>query len=89
MAELTIITLKHWSQEGEDVLQKPRGTYAPYRIRNRTGTPLFIWTDLDHTSTSEGEMTKILDNQTVEWRFDDWKTMREVCLCWLHGAPIS
>ncbi|KAK7468899.1 Vacuolar protein sorting-associated protein 13 [Stygiomarasmius scandens] len=74
-AELAITTAKMWTQEGEDILQKARGSYAPYRIQNRTGSPIFIWAAEDHTS--EGTGTQILSEQTIDWRFDDWKTMRE------------
>jgi len=34
-AELAITTLRMWGKEGERVLQKARGSYAPYRIRDR------------------------------------------------------
>ena len=78
-AELAITTMNKWNQEGDAMLQKPRGIYAPYRIRNRTGTPIFVWSDSDTAaSAAEGDMTKVLNDQTIDWRFDDWKTMREV-----------
>jgi hypothetical protein len=78
-AEVAISTLNSWSKEGDVLLSKPRGAYAPYRIRNRTGTPLFIFSDVDSgVSMGEGEMTKVLNNHIIDWRFDDWKTMREV-----------
>lgn len=68
-----------WGKEGEQVLLKARGTYAPYRIRNRTGAPIFIWSDLDGSlNTSDVSAVKITNDETVDWRFDDWKTMREV-----------
>jgi vacuolar protein sorting-associated protein 13A/C len=71
--------MRMWSREGERVLQKARGSYAPYRIRNRTGSSIFIWSDLDGSSniTTEG-VVQIANSQTLDWRFDDWKTMREV-----------
>lgn len=78
-AELAVTTLNSWSKEGDAVLQKPRGAFAPYRIRNRTGTPIFVFSDVDNgVSMGEGEMTKVLNNHIIDWRFDDWKTMREV-----------
>jgi vacuolar protein sorting-associated protein 13A/C len=78
-AELAVTTLKMWGKEGERVLQKARGSYAPYRIRNRTGSPINIWSDTDGNSiTRDAAMVNIPNDQTVDWRFDDWKTMREV-----------
>lgn len=79
-AELAITTLNTWSKEGAAMLEKPRGAFAPYRIRNRTGTPILVCSDLDTGSggtAGEGEATRVLNNQGVDWRFDDWRTMRE------------
>ncbi|RDB28887.1 Vacuolar protein sorting-associated protein 13 [Hypsizygus marmoreus] len=77
-AELVTTTLNVIGTEGEQALKKPRGTYAPYRIRNRTGSPIFIWSDMDSSlSTRDVTAVKVLNDQTVDWRFDDWKTMRE------------
>ncbi|THV04954.1 vacuolar protein sorting-associated protein 13 [Dendrothele bispora CBS 962.96] len=74
-AELAITTANMWTKEGEDILQKARGSYAPYQIRNRTGSPIFVWSVEDNASESTG--TQVLNDQTIDWRFDDWKTMRE------------
>ena len=76
--ELAITTLGIWNK-GEHILQKARGTYAPYRIRNQTGAPIFVWSDTDNSAnTKDLDAVKILHDQTIDWRFDDWKTMREV-----------
>ncbi|KAH9486936.1 Vacuolar protein sorting-associated protein 13 [Psilocybe cubensis] len=91
--ELALTTFNSWSQEGESLLQKPRGTYAPYRIRNQTGAPIFIWSDTDSTTnTKDVDVVKILHDQSIDWRFDDWKTMREfVEKSWeqLRGIPVD
>jgi vacuolar protein sorting-associated protein 13A/C len=78
-AELAITTLNMLGKEGEQVFQKARGSYAPYRIRNRTGVAIFVWSDIDgNSSTQDSSAVKVLHDQTVDWRFDDWRTMREV-----------
>ena len=83
--ELALTTLRTWSQEEAFVLQKARGIYAPYRIRNQTGAPIFVWSDTDSTANPKDvEALKILHDQAIDWRFDDWKTMREVRI--LHPA---
>ena len=72
-------TLTMWGKEGEQVLQKARGTYAPYRIRNCTGLAIFVWSDIEGSSSmKDASAVKILNDQTIDWRFDDWRTMREV-----------
>jgi len=89
-AELAITTLNMWGIEGEHVLQKARGSYAPYRIRNRTGSPIFIWSDIDgNTNTKDVPAVKILNDQTIDWRFDDWKTMREVTKALFNWLPLT
>ncbi len=78
-AEVATTTLNMWNKEGENVLQKARGTYAPYRIRNRTGASLLTWSEADAgVNTTEAEATPIHDDQTIDWRFDDWRATREV-----------
>lgn len=77
--ELALTTLSMWTQEKERVLNQARGSYAPYRIRNRTGSPIHVWSDIEGSNAKDLAPTKILNDETVDWRFDDWKTMREVC----------
>ncbi|OSD03423.1 vacuolar protein sorting-associated protein 13 [Trametes coccinea BRFM310] len=76
--ELALATSKMLGAEGDRVLQKARGSYAPYRIWNRTGYPLFIWSDTDGShNVNETTAKQIANGKTIDWRFDDWKTMRE------------
>jgi vacuolar protein sorting-associated protein 13A/C len=86
--ELAITTLNTWSK-GEHILQKPRGIYAPYRIRNQTGAPVFVWSDTDSSAnTKDIDSVKILHDQMIDWRFDDWKTMREHVSSGQHNIGI-
>ncbi len=67
------------------MLQKARGSYAPYRIWNRTGYPLFIWSDTEgQGNIRETNSKQIANGKTIDWRFDDWRTMREVSLQHIH-----
>lgn len=76
--ELAVTSANMWGKEGQVLLQKARGSFAPYRIKNRTGSPLFVWSDDDSSRDSkDASAVKIANDQTVDWRFDDWKTMRE------------
>ncbi|KAF8274093.1 hypothetical protein EI94DRAFT_1696360 [Lactarius quietus] len=47
--ELALETLNSLSRESEHVLQKARGSRAPYRIRNLTGTTLRLWSGAENT----------------------------------------
>ncbi|KAG6851060.1 hypothetical protein H0H93_002952 [Arthromyces matolae] len=75
--ELLTTSLRLWGKKNDDVLKKPRGIYAPYRIRNRTGSSILVWSDQDNSSNKDSGAIKILNDEIVDWRFDDWKTMRE------------
>lgn len=59
----------------EDVLSKPRGADAPYRIRNYTGFDLSVWAD--DNRDDEGAAAKLSDGQEYPWRFEDATSMRE------------
>uniref|UniRef100_A0A093VF33 Vacuolar protein sorting-associated protein n=1 Tax=Talaromyces marneffei PM1 TaxID=1077442 RepID=A0A093VF33_TALMA len=59
----------------EDVLSKPRGADAPYRIRNYTGFDLQVWADVE--VGENGPTAKLSDGEEYPWRFEDATTMRE------------
>lgn len=78
---MAIATMKVLGQEGEHVLRGSRGSSSPYRIRNRTGCPIYVWSDLDgHAINKDIPPVQIAHDSSVDWRFDDWKVMREVNL---------
>ncbi|CAL3963394.1 unnamed protein product [Diplocarpon coronariae] len=62
------------SQE-DDVLSKPRGTEAPYRIRNYTGFDMNVWADVPGEDNPMA--AKLEDGEEGPWRFEDWEKMRE------------
>ncbi|KAL9632336.1 MAG: hypothetical protein Q9204_003838 [Flavoplaca sp. TL-2023a] len=59
----------------EDVLSKPRGADAPYRIRNYTGFDLNVWAAAEEED--RGSAAKLTDGDEAPWRFQDATTMRE------------
>ena len=59
----------------EDVLSKPRGADAPYRIRNYTGFDLNVWAAT--REEDQGPAAKLSDGEEYPWRFEDPTTMRE------------
>lgn len=59
----------------EDILSKPRGTDAPYRIRNYTGFDINVWAQTDRNE--EGSAAKMSDGDEIPWRFEDPTTTRE------------
>ncbi|CAE6413624.1 unnamed protein product [Rhizoctonia solani] len=77
--ELAINTAMVWQQKGDQVLQRARGGDAPYRIHNRTGDVIHVWSDQDPSVKHDKapQSVKISDDEIVDWRFDDWKAMRE------------
>lgn len=59
----------------EDVLSKPRGNDAPYKIRNWTGFEVDVWTSGE--TDDEGQAAKLQDGEEKPWRFEDPTTTRE------------
>jgi vacuolar protein sorting-associated protein 13A/C len=59
----------------EDVLSKPRGAEAPYRIRNYTGFDVNVWADVPGEDNNMA--AKFQDGEEGPWRFEDWEKMRE------------
>lgn len=75
--ETALAAVAAWNQVNLRATKFARGGVAPYRIRNQTGINLQLW------SSHEGkqvDMTTLNNNQETDWRFDDWKSLREVCL---------
>ncbi|KAF2858296.1 hypothetical protein K470DRAFT_221567 [Piedraia hortae CBS 480.64] len=60
----------------EDVLSKPRGNDAPYRIRNYTGFEAFVWS-VGGEGSGEGQAEKMQDGEEKPWRFEDPTRTRE------------
>ncbi|PPQ64275.1 hypothetical protein CVT24_008413 [Panaeolus cyanescens] len=88
--EAALTTVNAWNTNGIRVLQTARGSYAPYRIINKTGSSIFVWTDVDTSSNSRDiEAVKIIHDQSIDWRFDDWKTMREHVSSGQHNIGIQ
>lgn len=65
-------------QQDEDMLTKPRGADAPYRIRNQTGHSLHVWASTETLLESEQMAVKLEDGEEAPWRFEEWEKMREV-----------
>lgn len=60
----------------EDVLSKPRGNSAPYRIRNYTGFAANVWVSGD-VEDDDSYADKFEDGEEKAWRFEDSTTIRE------------
>ncbi|KAJ5183662.1 hypothetical protein N7492_001278 [Penicillium capsulatum] len=71
----------------EDVLSKPRGADAPYRIRNYTGFDLRVWADVN--AGDEGPAAKLSDGEESQWRFEDSTAIRESLTPEGHGGIVG
>jgi vacuolar protein sorting-associated protein 13A/C len=47
---------------------------SPYVVKNLTGYPIVIWTD---ASPVQPELVTLEDGKSMNWRFEDWKKIRE------------
>ncbi|PWY87578.1 vacuolar protein sorting-associated protein [Aspergillus heteromorphus CBS 117.55] len=71
----------------EDVLSKPRGADAPYRIRNHTGFDLHVWADVN--AEEEGPAARLTDGEEYPWRFEDSTAMRETLAPEGHAGLVG
>lgn len=58
----------------EDVLGKPRGVEAPYKIRNYTGFDILVQA---RSQSDENISLKLQDGEEAPWSFEHWEKMRE------------
>ncbi|KAI3320562.1 vacuolar protein sorting-associated protein 13, partial [Xylariaceae sp. AK1471] len=61
--------------QDEDILGKPRGVEAPYKIRNYTGFDVTI--QAKTLSNDESISLKLEDGKEAPWSFEQWEKMRE------------
>lgn len=54
---------------------KSREQVAPYIIKNETGHDIEVW--IDKNSLTSESATLIRSNESVNWEFEDWRTVRE------------
>ncbi|KAI2611442.1 vacuolar protein sorting-associated protein 13 [Hypoxylon fragiforme] len=59
----------------EDVLGKPRGVEAPYKVRNYTGFDILL--QARSQSDDENISLKLQDGEEGPWSFEHWEKMRE------------
>ncbi|KAL7624686.1 Vacuolar protein sorting-associated protein 13 [Parahypoxylon ruwenzoriense] len=59
----------------EDVLGKPRGVEAPYKIQNYTGFDVLV--QARSQSNDENISLKLQDGEEAPWSFEHWEKMRE------------
>lgn len=71
----------------EDVLSKPRGADAPYRIRNYTGFDLRVWADVG--AEEDGPAAKLTDGEESPWRFEDSTAVRETLAPEGHAGLVG
>ncbi|ODM22992.1 hypothetical protein SI65_00581 [Aspergillus cristatus] len=71
----------------EDVLSKPRGADAPYRIRNYTGFDLRVWADV--SADEDGPAAKLVDGEEYPWRFEDSTAVRETLAPEGHAGLVG
>ncbi|GES89872.1 vacuolar protein sorting-associated protein vps13 [Rhizophagus clarus] len=74
--ETIFTTLSIVNHESEHVLSTSRGSRTPYKLRNRTGYNMHVWS-ISSDDAIDTEIKKMDDEQDLNWRFDDWRKTRE------------
>lgn len=73
--ELLLSASSTWSVNDPRSSLRERGGTPPYKIRNETGSSVQIWSN---SETVSGPSVVLQDGQSIDWRFDDWRSLREV-----------
>ncbi|KAL7343935.1 hypothetical protein BJY59DRAFT_711306 [Rhodotorula toruloides] len=81
--EVAMTTMSIMDREGDKVFKKPRGSNAPFLIKNRTGYPLSLWSE---SADAGAQGQRLDDGDDVPWRFDDWRTARENVSASTHNS---
>ncbi|GAA6006460.1 hypothetical protein JCM10207_004941 [Rhodosporidiobolus poonsookiae] len=81
--ELAMTTSMLLNREGDSVFKKPRGSNAPFLLRNRTGYPVSLWSE-NADAAAQGH--RLADGQDIPWRFDDWRAARENVTAGSHNS---
>ncbi|CAG8559398.1 1542_t:CDS:10, partial [Racocetra fulgida] len=77
--ETMLTTLSIINQVSEHLSTTARGSRAPYILRNKTGYNMNVWA-ISSDDAKDTELKVMNDGQELDWRFDDWRKMREVCI---------
>ncbi|GAA5849449.1 hypothetical protein JCM5353_001982 [Sporobolomyces roseus] len=85
--EIALTTSTLLDREGGQLFRKPRGSNAPFLLKNRTGYAIgFAKTppksrsygkDNAQGKEESARSVVVADGKDLPWRFDDWRTMRE------------
>ncbi|KAG5437684.1 hypothetical protein PCANB_000721 [Pneumocystis canis] len=75
---ITTITemLLFLNQTQENILSKYQTFEAPYRIQNRTGYSVNLWSNSSKDTNSKKKIHKLKNGDTISWKFEDWRQMR-------------
>ncbi|CAG8536787.1 2817_t:CDS:10, partial [Racocetra persica] len=74
--ETMLTTLSIINQVSEHLSTTARGSRAPYILRNKTGYNMNVWA-ISSDDAKDTELKVMNDGQELDWRFDDWRKMRE------------
>ncbi|CCJ30884.1 unnamed protein product [Pneumocystis jirovecii] len=68
--------LQFINQTQENILSKYQTFEAPYRIQNKTGYSINLWSNSSKDLNSRKKTYNLKDGDTIPWKFEDWRQMR-------------
>ncbi|CAG8552629.1 14898_t:CDS:10 [Dentiscutata erythropus] len=74
--ETMLTTLSIINHVSEHLTTTARGSRTPYILRNKTGYSMNVWA-ISSADANDTEVKLMNDGQELDWRFDDWRKMRE------------
>lgn len=75
MVETSMTSLAQLS--AVEVQRDEKRHIAPFRIRNRTGYRISLWSESTGSSTARPTSHRLDDGHDMPWSFSDWRSLRE------------
>ncbi|KAJ1923434.1 Vacuolar protein sorting-associated protein 13, partial [Tieghemiomyces parasiticus] len=66
------------TRDPANYLYRTRTEHVPYRIKNLTGTDLYVWNELPSGHRDRTQVQLLADRAELPWRFGDWHRSRDV-----------
>ncbi|KAJ1653989.1 Vacuolar protein sorting-associated protein 13 [Dispira simplex] len=76
--ETLLNSVSELTRDKDNYLYRTRTEHIPYRIKNQTGSELYVWHELPNKHRDQTTVTLIKDQESLPWRFGDWHRSRDV-----------
>ncbi|KAJ1967345.1 Vacuolar protein sorting-associated protein 13, partial [Dispira parvispora] len=77
LIETLLNSVSELTRDKDNYLYRTRTEHIPYRIKNQTGSELYVWHELPNKHRDQTTVTLIKDQESLPWKFGDWHRSRD------------